>query len=158
MKKLATMAFITLSVLLLTACSGQKSESQSSSNSSSSTEQSSSPQDQGMNLEQIAEGDYSSIVGTWKNNKGDKLEISTTTISRNGFPLDNLKVANGGISNGVLYISVDKVFGLTFLPKGVSMPYPDHVTNMKDLSDLSKDRIDLSQNVTDGSYAFYKSK
>ena len=100
----------------------------------------------GMNIQEIQNGDFSSIAGTWKNGKGWTLVFdgngSADQVFLNGEnmlinriqPTDNH--LSGGFSN-----PKDKVGGaiIRFIPAGVTLPV--YVEQKADPSDSGKDRI-----------------
>ena len=107
---------------------------------------SSSKKSSGMNIQEIQNGDFSSIAGTWKNGKGWTLVFdgngSADQVFLNGEnmlvnriqPTDNH--LSGGFSN-----PKHKVGGaiIRFIPAGVTLPV--YVEQKADPSDSGKDRI-----------------
>ena len=107
---------------------------------------SSSKKSSGMNIQEIQNGDFSSIAGTWKNGKGWTLVFdgsgSADQVFLNGEnmlinriqPTDNH--LSGGFSN-----PKHKVGGaiIRFIPAGTSLPV--YVEQIADPSDIGKDRI-----------------
>ena len=107
---------------------------------------SSSKKSSGMNIQEIQNGDFSSIAGTWKNGKGWTLVFdgngSADQVFLNGEnmlvnriqPTDNH--LSGGFSN-----PKHKVGGaiIRFIPAGVTLPV--YVEQKADPSDIEKDRI-----------------
>ena len=107
---------------------------------------SSSKKSSGMNIQEIQNGDFSSIAGTWKNGKGWTLVFdgngSAEQVFLNGEnmlinriqPTDNH--LSGGFSN-----PKHKVGGaiIRFIPAGVTLPV--YVEQKADPSDSGKDRI-----------------
>ena len=112
----------------------------------SSKSASSSKKSSGMNIQEIQNGDFSSIAGTWKNGKGWTLVFdgngSADQVFLNGEnmlvnriqPTDNH--LSGGFSN-----PKHKVGGaiIRFIPTGVTLPV--YVEQKADPSDSGKDRI-----------------
>ena len=112
----------------------------------SSKSASSSKKSSGMNIQEIQDGDFSSIAGTWKNGKGWTLVFdgngSAEQVFLNGEnmlvnriqPTDNH--LSGGFSN-----PKHKVGGaiIRFIPAGVILPV--YVEQKADPSDSGKDRI-----------------
>ena len=112
----------------------------------SSKSASSSKKSSGMNIQEIQNGDFSSIAGTWKNGKGWTLVFdgngSAEQVFLNGEnmlvnriqPTDNH--LSGGFSN-----PKHKVGGaiIRFIPAGVTLPV--YVEQKADPSDSGKDRI-----------------
>ena len=106
----------------------------------------SSKKSSGMNLQEIQNGNFSSIAGTWRNGKGWTLVFggggSADQVSLNGEnmlvnriqPTDNH--LSGGFSNPKY-----KVGGaiIRFIPAGVTLPV--YVEQKADPSDIEKDRI-----------------
>ena len=107
---------------------------------------SSSKKSSGMNIQEIQNGDFSSIAGTWKNGKGWTLVFdgngSADQVFLNG---ENMLInriqqtdnhLSGGFSN-----PKHKVGGaiIRFIPAGTSLPV--YVEQIADPSDIGKDRI-----------------
>ena len=107
---------------------------------------SSSKKSSGMNIQEIQNGDFSSIAGTWRNGKGWTLVFdgagSSDQVFLNG---ENMLVnriqqtdnhLSGGFSNPKY-----KVGGaiIRFIPAGTSLPV--YVEQIADPSDIGKDRI-----------------
>ena len=107
---------------------------------------SSSKKSGGMNIQEIQNGDFSSIAGTWKNGKGWTLVFdgngSADQVFLNG---ENMLInriqqtdnhLSGGFSN-----PKHKVGGaiIRFIPAGTSLPV--YVEQIADPSDIGKDRI-----------------
>ncbi|MFC5631950.1 MULTISPECIES: DUF6287 domain-containing protein [Streptococcus] len=109
-----------------------------------------------MNLEQILAGDFSSVVGTWQNAKGQ-----TYILDKDGLVADDLIIEStywGGITEGIVTGSVRHSqgtgFAMVFIPAGKVMPpdvYPD-------ASDSTRDRILTGQayQISDPDLFFYK--
>lgn len=162
---------LTASLLALTACKPTpvsktpsntpkttQSSSKTSINSSTSQEPSSSSSSESpvtetsltimpMNLEQISQGDYSSIMGTWRNNAGYELTFNAT-----GLISDDAQMAqDGDFSSGVFTIGVYSKYGggghaLLMIPQGSMIP-PHHFYDGSDTSDSSRDRLVGTQNI-----------
>lgn len=107
---------------------------------------SSSKKSSGMNLQEIQNGNFSSIAGTWKNGKGWTLVFggggSADQVSLNGEnmlvnriqPTD--KHLSGGFSNPKYQVGGAII---RFIPAGTSLPV--YVEQIADPSDIGKDRI-----------------
>lgn len=106
----------------------------------------SSKKSSGMNLQEIQNGNFSSIAGTWKNGKGWTLVFggggSADQVSLNGEnmlvnrikPTDNH--LSGGFSNPKYQVGGAII---RFIPAGTSLPV--YVEQIADPSDIGKDRI-----------------
>lgn len=98
------------------------------------------PANLAMNIEAVAQGDYRSIVGVWRNGQGQ-----TLTFDENGPVGDSHFINHGEIKDGIYSTGLapnDGVGGiaLIMLPKGVAYPGPDVVGDM-DVSDINQDRM-----------------
>lgn len=106
----------------------------------------SSKKSSGMNLQEIQNGNFSSIAGTWRNGKGWTLVFggggSADQVSLNGEnmlvnrikPTDNH--LSGGFSNPKYQVGGAII---RFIPAGTSLPV--YVEQIADPSDIGKDRI-----------------
>jgi hypothetical protein len=105
----------------------------------------------GMNLQQIAQGDYSIIVGTWKSNVNNAAVVMTAhTFFENG-EARSLTMSATSAPPASGFPVVDG-FMVTFVPAGVVAPVAQ-----KDLSNQAVDRLLMGQNTSkDGSEAFYR--
>ena len=156
MKKVGAILVSFLSVLLLVACS-QQSSSKISDSSSSQTSASSEVKKttasssevkekekkeekkevKKMDLEAIANGDYSSIAGVWQDDKGNKLVF-------NDKGLVSQELTDYGTASEGIYGGRDGGFLLEYIPAGVTIG--DQVDDQgqvvfKDTSDASKNRL-----------------
>lgn len=159
MKKVGAILVSFLSVLLLVACSqqsaGKKSDSSSSQTSASSevkkTTASSSEvkekekkEEKKMDLEAIANGDYSSIAGVWQDDKGNKLVFNDKGLVSQELEGYGASLTDYGTASEGIYGGRDGGFLLEYIPAGVTIG--DQVDDQgqvvfKDTSDASKNRL-----------------
>ena len=159
MKKVGAILVSFLSVLLLVACSQQsaskKSDSSSSQTSASSevkkTTASSSEvkekekkEEKKMDLEAIANGDYSSIAGVWQDDKGNKLVFNDKGLVSQELEGYGASLTDYGTASEGIYGGRDGGFLLEYIPAGVTIG--DQVDDQgqvvfKDTSDTSKNRL-----------------
>ena len=163
MKKVGAILVSFLSVLLLVACSQQsaskKSDSSSSQTSASSevkkTDASSSEvkdkeekkekkEVKKMDLEAIANGDYSSIAGVWQDDKGNKLVFNDKGLVSQKLEGYGASLTDYGTASEGIYGGRDGGFLLEYIPAGVTIG--DQVDDQgqvvfKDTSDASKNRL-----------------
>lgn len=99
-----------------------------------------------MDSQAILKGDYTSIIGTWQNKKGETLTFNTLGLT-NGYSI----VPNSGQTLGqlaTLSISADNAAGngaiLFLIPKEITLT-AEHLDGTEDVSDTGKDRMILSQ-------------
>ena len=124
---------------------------------------SSSKKSSGMNIQEIQNGDFSSIAGTWRNGLGWVLEFDKDGLTGKGFVTDGSGVVDrinpdhGYISGGIHSSKPNTAGGaaISFLPAGTPMR-PDSNQN-SDPSDTSKDRIWVGQQyIWDTDSFFYR--
>lgn len=159
MKKVGAILVSFLSVVLLVACSQQgaskKSDSSSSQTSASSevkkTTASSSEvkekekkEEKKMDLEAIANGDYSSIAGVWQDDKGNKLVFNDKGLVSQELEGYGASLTDYGTASEGIYGGRDGGFLLEYIPAGVTIG--DQVDDQgqvvfKDTSDASKNRL-----------------
>lgn len=121
----------------------------------------SSKKSSGMNLQEIQNGDFSSIAGTWRNGLGWVLEFDKDGLTGKGFVTDGSGVVDrinpdhGYISGGIHSSKPNTAGGaaISFLPAGTAMK-PDSDQN-SDPSDTSKDRIWVGQQYIWNSDSFF---
>lgn len=121
----------------------------------------SSKKSSGMNLQEIQNGNFSSIAGTWKNGLGWTLEFNKDGLTGKGFVTDGSGVVDrinpdhGYISGGIHSSKPNTAGGaaISFLPAGTPMK-PDSDQN-SDPSDTSKDRIWVGQQYIWNADAFF---
>lgn len=159
MKKVGAILVSLFSVVLLVACSQQsaskKSDSSSSQTSASSevkkTTASSSEvkekekkEEKKMDLEAIANGDYSSIAGVWQDDKGNKLVFNDKGLVSQELEGYGASLTDYGTASEGIYGGRDGGFLLEYIPAGVTIG--DQVDDQgqvvfKDTSDASKNRL-----------------
>lgn len=124
---------------------------------------SSSKKSSGMNIQEIQNGDFSSLAGTWRNGLGWTLEFNKDGLTGKGFVTDGSGVVDrinpdhGYISGGIHSSKPNTAGGaaISFLPAGTPMR-PDSNQN-SDPSDTSKDRIWVGQQyIWDTDSFFYR--
>lgn len=100
-----------------------------------------------MNLEELSEGNLSSIVGTWKNKYGYTFEIEESGYLYRGdslgYPLQDITVSSDGSATGFMNrnltagMTPNTTDYVTFIPAGISISGGEN-------ADITKDRIGLS--------------
>lgn len=163
MKKVGAMLVGLLSVVLLVACS-QQSASKKTATSSSQTSASSEVKKtvtsssvakekehkeekkevKKMDLEAIANGDYSSIAGVWQDAKGNKLVFNNKGLVSQELEGYGASLTDYGTASEGIYGGRDGGFLLEYIPAGVTIG--DQVDDQgqvvfKDTSDASKNRL-----------------
>ena len=129
----------------------------------SSKSASSSKTSSGMNIQEIQNGNFSSIAGTWRNGLGWTLEFDKDGLTGKGVVTDGSGVVDriipdhGYISGGIHSSKPNTAGGaaISFLPAGTPMK-PDSNQN-SDPSDTTKDRIWVGQQyIWDTDSFFYR--
>lgn len=161
--KLLTTTALVASLVLLGACSGAKEASQTVSSSSSqtsstsssvatSTTASSSSSDTTtlasgkMDINAIANGDFSSIKGTWQNAAGYAMVFNETGLASGDSNLSGRYTTDSGILQTDVYSTAGPGYALVLVPAGVQIP--DHYfADGSDPSDNSRDRLYGAQNI-----------
>lgn len=163
MKKVGAMLVGLLSVVLLVSCS-QQSASKKTAISSSQTSASSEVKKtvassseakekehkeekkevKKMDLEAIANGDYSSIAGVWQDDKGNKLVFNDKGLVSQELEGYGASLTDYGTASEGIYGGRDGGFLLEYIPAGVSIG--DQVDDQgqvvfKDSSDATKNRL-----------------
>lgn len=163
MKKVGAMLVGLFSVVLLVACS-QQSASKKTATSSSQTSASSEVKKtvasssevkekehkeekkevKKMDLEAIANGDYSSIAGVWQDDKGNKLVFNDKGLVSQELEGYGASLTDYGTASEGIYGGRDGGFLLEYIPAGVSIG--DQVDEQgqvvfKDSSDATKNRL-----------------
>lgn len=114
----------------------------------------------GMNLQEIQNGNFSSIAGTWRNGKGMSVTFDDNGISKiNGAPtdqvVDRFNHEFGYLSSSVHSTAPTGASAMSFFPAGQEFPATLKYGNFS--VDNSKDIIYWGQNViSDQSDLFYK--
>ena len=163
MKKVGAMLVGLFSVVLLVACSQQSaikktatSSSQTSASSevkkttasSSEVKEKEKKEDKKevkkMDLEAIANGDYSSIAGVWQDDKGNKLVFNDKGLVSQELEGYGASLTDYGTASEGIYGGRDGGFLLEYIPAGVSIG--DQVDDQgqvvfKDSSDATKNRL-----------------
>ena len=176
MKKLALLS--TVALLALTACSfntSQESKSSSSEASSQKTTKTTTASSSSSSKEEImaasldpvaiANGDFTSIQGTWTNSDGHSLTFDETGLVDQGLEYGGASVTDyGTASSGVYATESPGGFLLEFIPAGVVLPdFTDSESGKvySDDSDHKKDRLWAGQGlVSRGSegHFYYRTK
>lgn len=92
-----------------------------------------------MNVEQISQGDYTSIMGTWRNDAGHELTFHATGLASTDAEMGEY----GDFSSGVFTIGVHAPtggFALLMIPAGQTIPQ-EQFAEGSDNSDSSRDRL-----------------
>ena len=159
MKKVGTILVSLLSVVLLVACSQQRvskkspasssqtttsSEVKKTAASSSEVKEKEKKEEKKMDLEAIANGDYSSIAGVWQDDKGNKLVFNDKGLVSQELEGYGASLTDYGTASEGIYGGRDGGFLLEYIPAGVTIG--DQVDDQgqvvfKDTSDASKNRL-----------------
>ena len=176
MKKL--FLFSTLALLALTGCAHSSSQQTSSANEAktsvsketkTSSETASTAEDsmktKTIDPKAIANGDFSSIKGTWTNQDGHTLTFDDSGLTTEGYEFGGASVTDyGTASSGVYANEAPGGFLLEFIPANVVLPdFTDSETGniYKDTSNHKKNRLWAGQGLvsrgSEGSF-YYKTK
>ena len=160
MKKVGAILVSFLSVVLLIACSQQGTSKKSTTSSSQTTtssevkktdasssevkEKEEKREVKKMDLEAIANGDYSSIAGVWQDDKGNKLVFNDKGLVSQELEGYGASLTDYGTASEGIYGGRDGGFLLEYIPAGVTIG--DQVDDQgqvvfKDTSDASKNRL-----------------
>ena len=160
MKKVGAILVSLLSVVLLVACSQQGTSKKSTPSSSQTTtssevkktdasssevkEKEEKKEVKKMDLEAIANGDYSSIAGVWQDDKGNKLVFNDKGLVSQELEGYGASLTDYGTASEGIYGGRDGGFLLEYIPAGVTIG--DQVDDQgqvvfKDTSDASKNRL-----------------
>ena len=100
-----------------------------------------------MDLEAISQGDFSSIIGTWKNSHGQTLNFNTFGLVHEGLALAQY----GSYEGGMYMVSVNPTngggtgaFALSMVPAGTTIS-DVYLQDTSDVSDTSRDRMFATQ-------------
>ena len=97
-----------------------------------------------MDIEAIAQGDYSSVAGVWQDDKGNKLVFDQNGLVSNEYESYGLSLTDYGTVSGGVYGGITGGFLMEFIPAGLTI---DDQTDengevvFHDDSDASKDRL-----------------
>ncbi|WPS54178.1 DUF6287 domain-containing protein [Streptococcus sp. S1] len=160
MKKVGAILVSLLSVVLLVACSQRGASKKSTASSSQTTtssevkktdasssevkEKEEKKEVKKMDLEAIANGDYSSIAGVWQDDKGNKLVFNDKGLVSQELEGYGASLTDYGTASEGIYGGRDGGFLLEYIPAGVTIG--DQVDDQgqvvfKDTSDASKNRL-----------------
>ena len=160
MKKVGAILVSLLSVVLLVACSQRGASKKSTASSSQTTtssevkktdasssevkEKEEKKEVKKMDLEAIANGDYSSIAGVWQDDKGNKLVFNDKGLVSQELEDYGASLTDYGTASEGIYGGRDGGFLLEYIPAGVTIG--DQVDDQgqvvfKDTSDASKNRL-----------------
>ena len=103
----------------------------------------------GAHLAEIYQKDFSSIKGTWKNNKGGEVTFDENGFTNGAVLTDTVpKIVNNMVRFGMTSSSGIGGASVILIPKGVVHPDINvGDTTFKDASDSSKDRLLITQSV-----------
>lgn len=100
-----------------------------------------------MDLEAISQGDFTSIIGTWKNSHGQTLNFNTFGLVNEGLALAEY----GSFEGGMYMVSVNPTngagvgaFALSMVPAGTTIS-ESYLQDTSDVSDTSQDRMFATQ-------------
>ena len=160
MKKVGAILVSLLSVVLLVACSQRGASKKSTASSSQTTtssevkktdasssevkEKEEKKEVKKMDLEAIANGDYSSIAGVWQDDKGNKLVFNDKGLVSQELEGYGASLTDYGTASEGIYGGRDGGFLLEYIPAGMTIG--DQVDDQgqvvfKDTSDASKNRL-----------------
>ena len=160
MKKVGAILVSLLSMVLLVACSQRGASKKSTASSSQTTtssevkktdasssevkEKEEKKEVKKMDLEAIANGDYSSIAGVWQDDKGNKLVFNDKGLVSQELEGYGASLTDYGTASEGIYGGRDGGFLLEYIPAGVTIG--DQVDDQgqvvfKDTSDASKNRL-----------------
>ena len=124
------------------ASSQKITESSSSAASSQSSAEASSEKTQeekkAMDISALANGDYSSVKGTWQNAAGHQLVFNDKGLVSDSYELYGASLTDYGTAAGGVYGGETGGFLLEFIPKGIKLADRE---NFQDSSDASQDRL-----------------
>ncbi|MBZ2152654.1 hypothetical protein K1I86_08095 [Streptococcus cristatus] len=124
------------------ASSQKVAESSSSAASSQSSAEASSEKTQeekkAMDISALANGDYSSVKGTWQNAAGHQLVFNDKGLVSDSYELYGASLTDYGTAAGGVYGGETGGFLLEFIPKGIKLADRE---NFQDNSDASQDRL-----------------
>ena len=104
-----------------------------------------------MNINQLLNGNYSSVQGTWKNKNNQILVFDESgLISQNIYEIDDVTLSDGQITNGIFH----QLIGLSRLAF-----VPANISGNPDESDVNKDRMIITQSglaLNDNDFVFYR--
>lgn len=150
MKRYSLLALSVLASLsLMAACTNKTTDSTTSSSSqtteetttSSSSSQQVVVKQASIDIEEIQQGDFTSLIGTWANSQGGSLTFDTSGLVTSGFSLaGTFSNQQGILLADVLLESGAEGFVLYFVPKGTVLPQ-DLFEEGSDTSDSNQDRI-----------------
>lgn len=107
----------------------------------------------GMQVEQIARGDFSSIVGTWSNSAGHLLTFSADGLVSGGGEIAGLELSEYGTVTGHYILKPIGGGAVEFIPTGVvlqDLTYEKdgELITVSEASNSQVDRIWLGQDIT----------
>ena len=91
-----------------------------------------------MDISALANGDYSSVKGTWQNVAGHQLVFNDKGLVSDSYELYGASLTDYGTASGGVYGGETGGFLLEFIPKGVKLANKE---NFQDSSDASQDRL-----------------
>ena len=74
-----------------------------------------------MDIEAIAQGDYSSVAGVWQDDKGNKLVFDQNGLVSNEYESYGLSLTDYGTVSGGVYGGVTGGFLMEFIPAGLRL-------------------------------------
>ena len=97
-----------------------------------------------MDIEAIAQGDYSSVAGVWQDNKGNKLVFDQNGLVSNEYESYGLSLTDYGTVSGGVYGGVTGGFLMEFILPGLRLMTKrtkmEKSSSMM-ISDVNKDRL-----------------
>ena len=146
MKKYRLLLLLSALLFFLGACGDKKQETGSESKESTvrQSKDSAATSETKMDIEAIAQGDYSSVAGVWQDDKGNKLVFDQNGLVSNEYESYGLSLTDYGTVSGGVYGGITGGFLMEFIPAGLTI---DDQTDengevvFHDDSDASKDRL-----------------
>lgn len=128
--------------------------STSAQNTTSSSSETTSEKKENMDITAIANGDYTTIKGTWKNDSGDQLVFDENGLASSTYTFYGVSLTDYGTAAGGVYGGDTGGFLLELVPKGLQLAEKE---SFKDNSDTSRDRIwtGVGQNSFEQQGSFY---
>lgn len=127
---------------------------------------SSTPEEKGLQVDQLAQGDFSSLAGTWANSTGHALTFSADGLVSGGGEVTGIEASGYGTVKGHYVLKPIGGGAMEFIPAGTTLQDYTYEQDGKeimlsDISDSHVDRIWLGQDVTmrsDARSFYYRSE
>ena len=120
---------------VVTSTSSVSSESSKTSESSSISNQTLETK---MNITELTNGNFSSVKGTWQNDKGEQLTFDEKGLVSTTYEFGGASLTDYGTASGGVYGGETGGYLLEFIPSGVKLTDTE---SFKDTSDRNRDRL-----------------